>query len=305
MTWWPFKLGRAKSDRNCESPRSAWCGPLLIGLTVGWFLKPSPAGYAELLSPRRLDDALGILEKVPSGRQILENARKRFHARDNRELQGIFRWSGVSRTDAVLTRHFDPVTQSEVRERKVTVYLRRDQGLEDLVLDIAHELTHATSTPEWDPYDPKLTAVQYIHATIDGQGGEVAAVTQECRVSLELAQTYGTSSRRCHRYTTDGTSRSISSDRIREEFYRVGRHLGQMVQWLPEALQEFPLLSNQDPTLISSTGQAPYPVALYREFNEMTQIACENSRKRLEIASPDRRPASREATREFLSRRCR
>ena len=278
--------------------------PLVLGLALGWFLKPSPAGYAELLSPHRLDDALAILEKVPSGRQVLKRARSHFHAADNRQLETTFRWSGVSRTDAVLTRHFDPVTQSEVRERKVTVYLKRDQGLEDLVLDIAHELTHAIDTPEWDPYDPRLDAVQYVRATIDGRGGEVDAVAQECRVSLELAQTYGISSRRCQRYSEDGRSSSISRKRIQEEFYRVGRYLGQFIQWLPEARDQFPLLSNEEPTLISSTGQAPYPVSLYREFQEMTQIACENSRKRLEIASPDRRPASSEATREFLSRRC-
>ncbi len=259
----------------------------------------------------RILDAFQVLDEVPSGKDILDRAAKRFDAPDRNSLLKVFKWGTVSRTDAILTRHYNPKTGAEVRERKVQVILREGEGLDDLVLDVAHELTHAISSPDWDPYDPALTPARYIQATIEGEGGEVDAVSTECRVSLELAQRFGTSAHRCGRYRA-GTA-GIERAKVMKDFYRVGRWQREISQKLGGDAETFPLLSGEAPMLYSSTGNAPYPISLIREYEEITQIACDNSKKRLDLLSPTRAPASspesgqaviQQTVAKFLASRC-
>ena len=236
-------------------------------------------------------------------------------------LRERFRWGDASRTDAVLTRHYDSETGQETRERKVTIYLRRGQPMEEMMLDLAHELVHATSRPAWDPYDPKLTAAEYIRVAIEGAGGEVEAVQAECRVSLELfttrvaggarldAEKTKSLDSRCTRY-----GGSLAMDVIRKDFYRVGRWNTELQSRLGEGARKLlPLLSSEKPSLYSSTGGAPYPVALLEEYRQMTTVACENSRRRAATLAEDgdsslRSPASvseiEQSNRLFLTRRC-
>ena len=258
---------------------------LLLGVLV--LMGPLGSTVAsESKSVDRMSSALGILLHVPSGRALLERAQKFWKIPRPEDLKSVLRWGIASKTDAVLTRHFDPATGEERRERQVTVYLRESQGLEDTVLDLAHELVHATSRPSWDPYDPQLTAGKYIWAAIEGEGGEVDAVEAECRVGFELLERYGAASltsRRCRGYLESRTT-ELSRELIRKDFYRVGKWSSEIREHLGRERSLFPMLSPDVPRLYSSTGHAPYPVALFREFQEITQIACENSRKRAEAS---------------------
>jgi hypothetical protein len=250
-------------------------------------------------------DALEVLIRVPAGRALVERGLKFWKLEKPIDLLSVLRWGKASRTDAVLTRHLDPDSGKEVREREVIIYLRQGQRLEDLVLDIAHELVHATARPSWDPYDPKLTAGRYIHATIEGEGGEIEAVVAECRVGLELSHRFGASARRCRSYRAIGKPSEIRIERekVREDFYRVGKWSAELGRRLGEEIELFPLLSPKAPRLYSSTGHAPYPVALLQEFDQLTQIACENTRKRAQaVKEQGRKPAS--SALEFLSSRC-
>lgn len=286
---------------------------LFAGLWLLLSLSSAVSRGSETVEPRSsaspLTDAIRVLEKVPSGRAILERACARFGEAAPAGLVRIFRWGNVSRTDAVLTRHFNPGTRTEVRERIVTVFLKRNQGLEELVLDLAHELTHAVGEPEWDPYDPSLTAGRYIRASIEGPGGEVDAMVSECRVSLELSARYGTSSKRCSRYRSARSRGGVDRQKVRNDFYRVGAWKAQLQRELGAEFSGFPDLSGASPLLFSSTGNAPYPLALLREFHEISGIACDNSRRRLEVLATGRTPASlseanRQALSLFLARRC-
>src|SRR6185437_2497140 len=110
----------------------------------------------------RMQEALEILSRIPTGRGLIDQALTKWNFHDRAELLKMLRWGEVSRTDAVLTRHFNPLTGVEARSREVTITIRQDQKLQDIVLDVAHELTHATERPDWDPYDPSLTAIKYI-----------------------------------------------------------------------------------------------------------------------------------------------
>lgn len=255
----------------------------------------------------RLGRAVEVLASIPQGRELLSRVEERWNVKERTEFLEIFQWSRVSKTDAVLTRYFNPSTGKEYRERRVTIYLRQDQSFEDLVLDIAHELTHAVARPEWDPYDPELTPGRYILTSIEGEGGEVEALMTECRIGLALSEVLGGAQSRCNRYR-DPESGRLERERVRQDFYRVGKWRAELLERLGVEGRLLSGLSAEAPQLFSSTGHAPYPVALLNEFDEITRIACENSKRRLEKLS-GRTPASwprawTDTAHRFLAKRC-
>jgi hypothetical protein len=254
---------------------------------------------------RALTDALAVLEKTKHGRELIAAVERRMDLHSSAELIALFHWGEASKTDAVLTRKFNPRSGKEQRERLVSIILKKDQAPEDLVLDIAHELTHAGSGPNWDPYDPELTAGKYIFTAIEGVGGEIDAMVSECIVGAELGIASGPSASRCERYAKDG---SIDREKVKADLYKVGKWKRELIRRLGLEAEIFPLMSEAKPQLYSSTGRAPYPIALLSEFQDITDIACENSRKRLSTL-PTRAPAAVETYKEmatlFVNKRCR
>ncbi|HCM38432.1 MAG: hypothetical protein A2X97_04565 [Bdellovibrionales bacterium GWA1_52_35] len=271
---------------------------------------PGSSLGAEQIDPL-LKKALSILNSTSGGKLLLEKAVILWEAKTLDELSHHLRWSSTSRTDAVLTRQFDPMTGQETRSREVTIYLKRTTSMPDLVLDIAHEMVHATSRPAWDPYDPALTAGKYIWTTLEGEGGEVEAVIAECRISSEVPSFQEIYKKRCSTYL-DSSKALVDRTKVRQDFYRVGRWNKELLRELGHEVVTLPLLTADEPRLISSTGSTPYPVALLREYRELTQVACENSKKRIEVAAHQtvgRSLASETTTperenKDFLQRRC-
>lgn len=245
--------------------------------------------------------ALGMIQKTQTGFQLLEKAASTFNARSLSELATNFQWGERSKTDAVLTRHLDPQTGQETRTREITISIRTSEQLENIALDMAHELVHATSSPEWDPYDPKLTPGKYIWTSIEGPGGEVDAVYVECQIASELHH-----DKRCEEYRDSATG-LISQEQIRISFYRVGEWKEDFEKHMKSELSLFPLLSNRPPRLYSSTGNAPYPVSLFREYKLLNEIACENSLKRVQAVRHQVDPHQRKLASEkaLLASRCR
>jgi hypothetical protein len=241
------------------------------------------AGTGE--TPSRIDLAIQVLLRVPSGKAEIEKALATWKIDRPEDLGQVIKSGGVSRTDAVLTRHYDPETGKESRDREVTIYINTAQSLTNVVLDLAHEMVHATSRPSFDPYDPNLTRAQYIHSAIDGAGGEVQAVAMECRVASELSRNYQIPLKRCQSYLNiksgNGQEIEVKTDLIRRDFYRVGQWNNELLQVLGSEASLLSDLSPESPHLYSSTGNAPYPVALLKEYETLTRIACENSRKRI------------------------
>jgi hypothetical protein len=272
-------------------------------------------------SHERLGDAIDILDHVPAGHKLVTRGLEFWKLGEARDLSKALRWGDASRTDSVLTRYFNPRTGREHRDRQVTIYLREGQSLENIVLDLAHELVHATTRPVWDPYDPKLTPGKYIFAAIEGEGGEVEAVIAECEVALQLSNYITSALSRCRGYlrsqatseerTSKKTASAIDPAKVRADFYRVGKWLDEVNEKLGKETALFPLLTEEKPKLFSSTGHTPYPIALYREFQEITEIACDNTRKRHKDGD-GRSPASENpragqddrATSLFLATRC-
>lgn len=262
-----------------------------------------PGSGAEV--PSQGDPLLASLRRLaatPAGQKLLERGHRFWGTRTLEELRKHFRAGETSRTDAVLTRHFIPETGEERREREVTIHVRVAQPDEDRTLDIAHEMIHATQAPLWDPYDPKLTPGQYLWASLEGPGGEIEAVEAECAVGHALKGLPRVRDR-CSEYWASGT---VSRASVARDFYRVGHWFSEVSRRLGKESSRFPLLNPEAPRLYSSTGHAPYPVALIAEFDEITAIACENTSRRVS-ASSSRKPASSDPSphREFLRRRCR
>ena len=136
-------------------------------------------------------------------------------------------------------------------------------------------------------------------------------------MALELKMEDGLSVSRCKRYVSSDATTLPIRHKVMADFYRVGKWKKDVEKKLGPDIERFPLLNEGSAQLFSSTGQAPYPMALIREYEEITQVACENSRKRLDRlvdqtpsaqGAPDRAPAGvntiRSTTEHFLKRRC-
>ena len=247
------------------------------GLTTGsWSLSESNQS-------ERLKEALRILSQVSQGQVLLSRTMSAWNTYDLTGILSKLKWDSVSRTDTVLTRHYDPSTGIETRDREVVIYLKENQSQLELVLDLVHELVHATARPAFDPYDPMLTAGKYVWLAIEGEGGEINAVTTECEVALALHKRFDWSSTRCQSYF-DAKGRLLTTklllEEIKRDFYKVGKGYQEIRQRLGMETSLFPLLSPSAPRFFSSTGKAPYPISLFHEFEEINEIACRNSKAR-------------------------
>jgi hypothetical protein len=275
----------------------------------------SGKGQAISAQWQRLEQARQVLLKSEAGRSLLKRTSEKFgvdlESRTINENYSGFISPGVaSRTDSVLNRGIDPATGLETRAFETRIALRVTQPLEDVVLDFAHELTHAELSRPVDPYDPALTAEKYISKAITGAGGEVDAVAAECRIGLELAEKFGLKMERCRKYQSAG---SVDPRLILRDFGASGRYRALLVERLGfSSLSRLDWITDREPEFYSSTGGLPYPAALLEEYDELTESACANSRRRVELLSasaPERSSGSGETramkeARHFLQSRC-
>jgi hypothetical protein len=281
----------------------------------------SNSTFSNPINDYQLNDLVEILSESRTARDLLDQAVRHWGLKGYHELSKQVKLSEISKTDAVVIRSIDPKTGEERRERSVVIYLNETQPVVESALDLVHEITHATATMTWDPYDPKLDAAHYIWIGIEGEGGEVDAVMKECEVFRELKERKGASAntlsesrqKRCSRYAPISSSGEVLNEspslraKVVQDFYRVGEFHKMILSRLGEKVRFFPYLNSQSPNLYSSTGRAPYPVALYDEFLAMNEVACQNSKKRLQTIARAVGAATAkkvQATREFLFKRC-
>ena len=274
----------------------------ITALASGFSLAPvlaAPKGPIKAPSKTQL---LWTIASTHTGRETLRKATLKWKYERIEQIATRIEWAQVSRTDAVVVRKFDPISGAEIRERQVKIYLNQDQPELGMVLDLAHELTHAINDPDWDPYDPKLSRGRYIQAALEGSGGEIEAIENECRVAVALKGKFDAKAifDRCGAYLS---SDQISRDLIKKDIYRIGKWKRPLEKTLGVDLKLFPALSGDAPVLYSSTGNAPYPVALAREYQNLNRIACKNTIRRLQASG--RKPAGDYShVDEFVKQRC-
>lgn len=266
---------------------------LMIGVFVkSYFLEDREVLRAGEIKPSdQVLRAIEILERTPTGSRLIREAHQVF----GKHLGDWIQPGRVSKTDSLLVRKFNSTTGEEKRERRVVIYIDFNQSDEFIALDLAHELVHALSKPTWDPYDPHLTPGRYIRFAIEGPGGEIDALTTECKVASEMGQVFP----RCESYRAFSKNDRIR-EQVKKDFYRVGKWKESLLKKLRKESQSFPDLSSKEPKLFSATGSSPYPAALLEEYEMLTEAACRNSVKLAK--SLTRKPT--EEILEFIDLRC-
>jgi hypothetical protein len=268
-----------------------WVALLCLG-----FLLPAMSLRSMDESQGRFLRVLYLLDSYATGRQLIDKAKRAWKVQSLVEFTRYLRWGSASRTDSTLVRNYNPRTGEEQRERRVEIVLREDQRDSELILDLAHELTHALARPAFDPYDPHLTLGSYLTLSIEGEGGEVAAMISECSLSLEMFEKQVDSRfRRCKKYL-DHNQVQFSRARLVRDFYLSG-------QWYGVEVTQFPYLSELEPQFYSSIVGLPYPHALIQEYKELTQSACRNALERKEKSAQSGSMLS-PLQAEFLKARC-
>jgi len=242
------------------------------------------------------DESIRILEQSSAGRSLIQSAEIQIQ----KPIRSVIVDDRISHTDAVISRTYDPVNHIERKERRVSIHLNVFQDPVLRALDLAHELSHASASPAWDPYDPQLSLIRYIQIAIEGEGGEALAVQSECLVAMELESKFEVPSHRCDRYIRRMNTIGLDRVLIKEDFYRVGGSYEAFQEILGESIRLFPALSSKRPVFISSTGNAPYPVALAKEYLGITESACKNTLRRIQS-----RQMMEPHEKDLIERRCR
>jgi hypothetical protein len=173
---------------------------------------------------------------------------------------------------------------SEVQE--TYVHLRETGTTEEMIMDLAHELTHAVYEVSWDPMSPELGVQGYIEKVLEGAGGEVQAMVEQCQVALELYanKTFSEIPRSCRSYV-DVVSGDIHRQKIADDFYRVGIWKEKLQRAVGDHTFMENKLSNRAPVWNSSVGGRPYPVVLYEEYLDLNERVCLSLQKSRQPAS--------------------
>ncbi len=239
------------------------------------------------------------LEKVPSGKKVIEKAREKA-AQRGFTLYDVVAIGDGSLTDTTLIRRFSASNPAEVMyETKSKVYLNRHLHTLDALLDFAHELTHYTYREAFNPYDHHFALKDFIKGTVEGRGGEVDAYMVECKVLFELLPTTGSGRSNCLK-VFDKKIGAISKELGVQEFYKVGNHYGDFkkdIEKFSLTDKDMPKATDGEAFFISSAWGLPYPVAAVKEYANIMDRVCKNDQNRLTLMQNKitRTPASNEA----------
>jgi len=221
----------------------------------------------------RLKNALTILGATKSGKAELELAKS---------LDIPIQSAKISKTDITATRTV--TSKGEKFSYQVQVWVAKDKSPVFQALDLAHELVHATH-PKKNPFDPNLSAVDYIRYGIEGEGGEAKAIQQECQVGQELIDLAQTT-----HDLKDETVRLIqtrcqfvwdteaNAAKWTQSFYQLGQYYQQFVSMISRTDEDLKV-SAKSPIFSSAVAHEPYPLALLEEYIDVTRRLCARNRK--------------------------
>lgn len=220
----------------------------------------------------RLKMAMTLLERTESGKAALEKMRS---------LSIPVKSAPVSKTDIIATRKSDGSKESYSYEVQVLIAGDKDPVFQ--ALDLAHELVHATH-PNKNPFDPKLSATDYVRHGIEGDGGEAQAIAAECKVGKEMIdmadktdlknETAQLIRARCQYVWNTQANPS----KWTQSFYQVGQHYREFAAKISEMNLHLKVES-KSPIFSSAAAHKPYPLALLDEYIEITKVICSKNRK--------------------------
>lgn len=246
---------------------------------------------------------LDILKGSKTGQALIERAEIKA-SKQGSELLTFIKEGRGSLTDTTLTRKFTEDNPDHVSyESQSVIYINKDLSVMDAVLDLAHELGHFVYRTAFNPYTLNFTLKEFIKNTIEGEGGEAHAFLNECQVLKELFSSAIQKRSNCHKIF-DPQENEYSKTLAIKHFYRVGDNYEAFDEILKDKSirQDFKDLSSERVTFVSSAYGGSYPVAAYKEYQNILYKVCENDQKRLALmrAKKGRSIASQEAYDSFV-----
>ncbi len=246
------------------------------------------------------------MQSVPKGKDVLDSAAKR-----DPEFRAKIRKGASSFTESTFQRSYSLLDGSEQVEQKFRISLNEKLTLAQATLDYAHELVHFSLKEMQDPYQSKFQLKSFVQNGIEGKGGELAALEQECLIAWELEKKFRQFPVHSLCISYRSKTGEFLRDKARKDYYALGHYYYSV----PDDLKEtFPQVTFDSVRFSSSYAKKPYPVALYEEFYQSKRSACENNRKKWELISAQaqrgRNPASENLTGlkrklvEFQKRNC-
>ncbi len=256
----------------------------------------SPYGKWYVASEDEVEQIKHLLRKLiksKTGKRLLGLANDKANEM-NLSLYDVLKAGNGSLTDTTLIRKFsahDPTHITYHSESKV--FINKNLTQLDALLDLAHELTHFVHRRNFNPYEKNFSLSEFIVNTIEGEGGEAQAFVTECNVLYELFPTLKDQRYNCHEIH-DG--QHLSFKKAVNKFYQIGTYFENFETVLEKhgIRSEFPKISSEKASFVSSAYGIPYPVAAFEEYLTVINKVCENDKKRLAYLKQDkgREPAS-------------
>ena len=236
-------------------------------------------GYPELIS---------VLQSIPEGKKILEKT-----MRKNPNFLSQLHVGKASYTESTFVRTYSLLDGEERIEIHHELTLNEKLPLAEAVVDLAHELLHFTEKGMLDPYKEGFTLKEFVRNGIEGPGGELLALAEECKVAWSLEKAYRKYPVHVLCSAYHASNGGFDYAKAKRDYYAVG-------SWLKEAPGDLvtgvPELNDRPVRFTSSYAAKPYPVALTQEFAETRRAACANNRRKYRLIAAqtvsDRRPAS-------------
>jgi hypothetical protein len=229
-----------------------------------------------------------LLGSVPEGKKILALAA----AKDPQFLTRI-KIGDASFTESTFARTYSLLDGKEQIDLRHEITLSKKLALSDALVDFAHELVHFTEKDMPDPYRPGFEMKEFVKRGIEGEGGELHALEEECKVAWALQRKYKSFPRHrlCAPYKD--SAGNFHREKARADYYA----LGAWFEKAPETLKKtVPEVSAKPVVFTSSYARKPYPLALAEEFAVTRNAACENNRRKYRLISAQsesgRMPAS-------------
>ena len=216
-----------------------------------------------------------LLEQTKLGDLELQKAR---------DLKISIEQGTVSKTDVTATRLATGAREIYQFNTKVIVDQSKDVVFQ--ALDLAHELTHATSAQN-NPFDPELTALTYIEYGIESAGGEAQAIANECEVGKQLIDAKALVNVKQIQSRCQFVWVTLSHpDEWKKSFYFMGQYYREFMKQVlslngSEAAQAEWLkkIDPKNPVFASAVAHKPYPLALLQEYVTITHKVCERAQK--------------------------
>ncbi|HEY8277989.1 MAG TPA: hypothetical protein VIH99_00105 [Bdellovibrionota bacterium] len=218
-----------------------------------------------------------VLASVPEGRAVLDAAKK-----VDPHFLDLVEPDNSSFTENTVAGTYKPFEGDGGRLRQKTkIHLKRKLPLSDAAADLSHELLHFAKRKLLDPFEGEFELKKYVLQGIEGEGGELEAFENECKVAaaLEKSDPAFPRHRYCERYSKDGI---FQKEKARSDYYALGK-------WMPNAdtalKTAFPSMNDQPVAFSSGMSGKPYPISFAEEFARARKAACETNRWRFRVAA--------------------